>query len=121
MYSDVSDCILSLMIPDTEPTSQRIPSFAEILVELSSRENIFYRHEFGTSRADFEKITVDGFWEVGEKPAISTAIRLLAMFTFLDIYSCALRKPKGPAFHYFAALSRWLEGRLPSGYYRPDR
>ncbi len=41
MYSDVSDCILNLMIPETEPTSQRIPSFAEILVELSSRENIF--------------------------------------------------------------------------------
>ena len=36
-----------------------------ILAELSRREPIFHRAEFGTARADFEKMTVDDFWEVG--------------------------------------------------------
>lgn len=38
---------------------------ADILTELSSREPIFHRPELGKSRADFEKMTVDDFWEVG--------------------------------------------------------
>jgi hypothetical protein len=38
---------------------------AEILGELSRREPIFHRAEFGTSRADFERMTADGFWEIG--------------------------------------------------------
>jgi hypothetical protein len=36
-----------------------------ILMELSSREPIFHRAEFGTSRADFENMTAESFWEVG--------------------------------------------------------
>src|SRR5579862_4579026 len=38
---------------------------SDILAELSAREPIFHRPEFGTTRADFEKMTVDDFWEVG--------------------------------------------------------
>ena len=38
---------------------------AEILSELSSREPIFHRPEFGTTRADFEAMTAEDFWEVG--------------------------------------------------------
>ncbi len=38
---------------------------AYILAELSSREPIFHRPELGKSRADFEKMTTDDFWEVG--------------------------------------------------------
>lgn len=41
------------------------PMLREILQELSSREPIFHRPELGTTRADFEVMTVEGFWEVG--------------------------------------------------------
>jgi len=34
-------------------------------VELSTREPIFHRPEFGTSRADFERMTVEDYWETG--------------------------------------------------------
>jgi len=35
------------------------------LAELSRREPIFHRPEFGTTRSDFEAMTADSFWEVG--------------------------------------------------------
>jgi len=41
------------------------PELAETLAELSSREPIFHRPEFGTTRADFEAMTAEDFWEVG--------------------------------------------------------
>jgi hypothetical protein len=41
------------------------PHLAEILAELSSREPIFHRSEFGTARADFASMTAESFWEVG--------------------------------------------------------
>jgi hypothetical protein len=41
------------------------PELSEVLAELSRREPIFHRPEFGTSRADFKKMTVEDFWEVG--------------------------------------------------------
>jgi hypothetical protein len=37
----------------------------EILQELRSREPVFHRAEFGTTRADFEAMTEEDFWEVG--------------------------------------------------------
>jgi hypothetical protein len=37
----------------------------EALQALRSREPIFHRPEFGTSRADFERMIDDEFWEVG--------------------------------------------------------
>jgi hypothetical protein len=37
----------------------------EILQELRSREPVFHRPEFGTTRADFEAMTEENFWEVG--------------------------------------------------------
>lgn len=36
-----------------------------ILEELKKREPIFHRPEFGTTRSDFEKMTVDDYWEIG--------------------------------------------------------
>jgi hypothetical protein len=53
------------MIADMEPTLTTDPELSGILEELSSREPIFHRPELGTTRADFEKMTVDDFWEVG--------------------------------------------------------
>lgn len=41
------------------------PRLREILQELSRREPIFHRPEFGTTRADFQAMTGDSFWEVG--------------------------------------------------------
>ena len=37
----------------------------EILQELRSREPVFHRPEHGTTRADFARMTDEGFWEVG--------------------------------------------------------
>jgi hypothetical protein len=36
-----------------------------VLNELKAREPIFHHPEFGTSRADFEQMIVDDFWEIG--------------------------------------------------------
>lgn len=41
------------------------PKNEDVLTELMKREPIFHRPEFGTSRADFEKMTDADFWEVG--------------------------------------------------------
>lgn len=48
-----------------EPTLTTDPDLADILAELASREPIFHRPEFGTTRSDFERMTADDFWEVG--------------------------------------------------------
>lgn len=48
-----------------EPELQTLSHLAHIEAELSSREPIFHRSEFGTTRADFEKMTANDFWEVG--------------------------------------------------------
>lgn len=48
-----------------EPDRTTEPELLNILAELSSREPIFHRPEFGTSRADFERMTSDNFWETG--------------------------------------------------------
>jgi len=67
MRGEVRSSILNRMAPEVEPNLDLVtaPELAEILAELSSREPIFHRPEFGTSRADLEKMTVDDFWEVG--------------------------------------------------------
>ncbi len=49
----------------TEPAPSTFPDMQDVLVELSSREPIFHRSEFGTTRADFERMTADDFWETG--------------------------------------------------------
>jgi hypothetical protein len=51
--------------PGMEPTLGTLPDLADILDELSQREPIFHRPEFGTSRADLEKMTSKDFWETG--------------------------------------------------------
>src|SRR5215469_3702625 len=46
-------------------TTNTDPELADILAELSGREPIFHHPEFGTTRADFERMTLEDFWEVG--------------------------------------------------------
>jgi hypothetical protein len=41
------------------------PADLDVLNELIKREPIFHRPEFGTTRQDFENMTVETFWEVG--------------------------------------------------------
>ncbi len=57
------------MSPDTfsemEPRHTNDPEILDVLGELSRREPIFHRPELGTTRADFERMTVQDFWEVG--------------------------------------------------------
>lgn len=53
------------MNPDTEPALTADPELSDVLAELVSREPIFHRPEWGATRADFEKMTVEDFWEVG--------------------------------------------------------
>ena len=47
------------------PTFTTALELQGVLAELSSREPIFHRPEFGTSRADFERMTTEDYWEVG--------------------------------------------------------
>ena len=47
---------------DPPPTT---PELAPILAELSAREPIFHRPEFGTTRADFDNLMVEDYWETG--------------------------------------------------------
>jgi len=41
------------------------PDLVAVRDELASREPIFHRPEWGTTRADFEKMMAEGFWETG--------------------------------------------------------
>ena len=50
---------------DGEPVLTTPPELQDVLAELSRREPIFHRPEFGTSRADFERMTVEDYWETG--------------------------------------------------------
>ena len=53
------------MNPETTPTLATDPALLGVLNELISREPIFHRPEWSTTRAHFENITTADFWEVG--------------------------------------------------------
>lgn len=48
-----------------EPDLSTPPHLAGVLEELRRREPIFHHPEFGTERADYERMTADDFWEIG--------------------------------------------------------
>ena len=48
-----------------EPPFTTDPALLPVLAELSARESIFHRPEYGTSRNDFSAMMMDDFWEVG--------------------------------------------------------
>ena len=52
-------------IQDLELAFNTEPELRDILADLSSREPIFHRPEFGTTRADFERMMVEDYWETG--------------------------------------------------------
>jgi hypothetical protein len=49
----------------TEPLLTTAPELQDVLAALSAREPIFHRPEFGTTRADFEKMMGEDYWETG--------------------------------------------------------
>ena len=51
--------------PGLEPTFTTAPELQGILAELRAREPIFHRPEFGTTRADFARMTAEDYWETG--------------------------------------------------------
>lgn len=53
------------MRDEREPERRTDPELAGVLAELMDREPIFHRPELGTTRADFERMTANEFWEVG--------------------------------------------------------
>lgn len=63
-YPDRMDASES-WIQKMEPTFTTAPDLQGILAELSRREPIFHRPEFGTARADFERMTTQDYWETG--------------------------------------------------------
>ncbi len=48
-----------------EPKRQTANGLLKIQQELSEREPIFHRPEYGTTRGAFEAMTAEDFWEVG--------------------------------------------------------
>jgi len=50
---------------DSPPNLITAAENIDVLKELQKREPIFHRPEFGTTRRDFENMTVEEYWEVG--------------------------------------------------------
>jgi hypothetical protein len=59
-------------------SSSMEPNPATILEELSAHEPIFHRPEHGTTRADFENMTLPDFWEIGASGSIYSRDYVLA-------------------------------------------
>ena len=60
-----ANAVCSRYLTNMEPNLVTDPAILDILEELTQREPIFHRPEFGTTRSDFEKMTESTFWEVG--------------------------------------------------------
>ena len=113
---------------------------AKILEELSHREPIFHRPEFGTTPADFERMTVEDYWEVGasgrtyDRTFVLQELQRRFARAHTDIWETSdfrcrrlapdvyLAKPDAPepAVHHLAAYVRGLENRLPPGHFGPE-
>jgi hypothetical protein len=51
--------------PIAEPSRNASPESDGVLAELIAREPIFHRPEFGSTRAQFERMMAEDFWETG--------------------------------------------------------
>ena len=61
---EMSDSIASDRFAD-QGVQQIDPANRDVLNELMKREPLFHRPELGTTRQDFENMTIETFWEVG--------------------------------------------------------
>jgi hypothetical protein len=111
----------------SEPHLVTDPALADIFTQLMRREPIFHRPEFGTTRADFQHMTTDDYWEVGASGRrysrnyvldilLQTAQRgrLLA-----DIHLVPAQDTQNAQIHNMAANAARLEDCLPSRNHRP--
>lgn len=57
------------MASEHDPVLTTPPELAGVLQELIDREPIFHRPEWGTTRADFERMMSEDFWETGASGA----------------------------------------------------
>jgi hypothetical protein len=57
------------MQPEHEPALTTSPELAGILQDLIDREPVFHCPEWGTTRADFERMMSEEFWETGASGA----------------------------------------------------
>ena len=48
-----------------EPTLATAPELQDVLAELVRHEPLFHRPELGATRADFERMIAEDFWETG--------------------------------------------------------
>jgi hypothetical protein len=56
---------LDSQFQEMNPTASTAPELRVILAELSRREPIFHRPEFGTTRTDFDGLMAEDYWETG--------------------------------------------------------
>ena len=68
------------------------PAISDILYELAAREPIFHRAAPDATRADFERMIVDDFWEVGASGQCYDRI------TVLDVLEKRLKNPQTDVF-----------------------
>jgi hypothetical protein len=66
------------MNPTMKSNLSHDSSLHRILEELTAREPIFHRLEHGTTRADFENMTLPDFWEIGASGSIYSRDYVLA-------------------------------------------
>jgi hypothetical protein len=71
----VSESAPQAWLREPEPALATAPELEGVLAELSRREPIFHRPEFGTSRADFERMTAEDYWETGPPDAATPGSR----------------------------------------------
>lgn len=78
-----------------ETCDRTAPDLSEVLAELSRREPIFHRPEFGTTRADFERMIAEDFWETGASG------RQYSRATVLDVLEQRSRTPQTESWETF--------------------
>jgi hypothetical protein len=61
----VSESAPEAWMRDLGPALTTAPELEGVLAELSRSEPIFHRPEFGSSRADFDRMTAEDYWETG--------------------------------------------------------
>ena len=81
------------MIWPMEPERITPPELAGVLAELSAREPIFHRPEFGISRGEFDRLMAADYWETGasgrcyaREPILEEIVRRYANGPYEDIW-----------------------------------
>lgn len=68
------------------------PQLGDVLRQLCAREPILHRREYGTSRAELERITDEAFWEIGASG--NTYQRSYVIDKLLERYAQETMRPR---------------------------